>query len=380
MNKGLAKRSVQIATSGPVLIVGTGLIGTSVALALRAAGVEVYLSDPSPTSLALARDMGGGTPINDAEAVSPQLVVVAAPPDVAAECIVEALVQYPSAVVTDVASVKAQIYEQVTQEASAAELRRYVGSHPMAGRARSGSSYADSDLFYGQPWVIVPHNTADPAATLLVRNLAVDLGAIPTELSPAEHDRAVAYISHVPQIVSSLLASRLLDAPEAALGLAGQGLRDTTRIAGSDPRLWTAIIAGNTEPIAAVLEDLHLDLEAMLERLQGFLEGNNGAIGMISEVITAGNRGVNRIPGKHGQAQRRWSELEVLVPDKPGELGRLFSELGDAEINIEDLTLEHSSGKPFGLAQIMVDPAHEVTAVYELEKRGWRVISGGEPK
>lgn len=379
MSQSVARPHIPLSTPGPVLIVGTGLIGTSIGLALRAGGVDVYLSDPSPTSLALARDMGSGVPVAEVPGPSPRLVVVAAPPDVAAACVAEALERYPDAYVTDVASVKDRVSEEVAAGVPAGHARRYVGSHPMAGRARSGSSYADSDLFYGQPWVIVPHGDSAPEAALAVRNLAVDLGAVPTEMSPREHDQAVAYISHVPQIVSSLLAARLLEAPESALNLAGQGLRDTTRIAASDPRLWTAIISGNVEPIANVLEDVQHDLEALVERLRRFETGTAGAVGLISEVITAGNRGVSRIPGKHGQAQRRWSELEVLVPDKPGELGRLFSELGDASINIEDLTLEHSSGKQFGLARIMVDPAYEVRAIEELEARGWRVISSGEP-
>lgn len=379
MSIGGSRLASPLSTTGPVLVIGTGLIGTSIALALGAGGVPVYLSDPSPTSLALAVDMGGGVPLQDVESPRPQLVVVAAPPDVASDCVVCALADFPEAVVTDVASVKAAVGREVQAGADAADLSRYVGSHPMAGRARSGSSYADRDLFYGQPWVIVPGEDSDPRAILAIRNLAVDLGAIPTEMSPEEHDSAVAFISHVPQIVSSLLAARLLDAPPEALSLAGQGLRDTTRIAASDPRMWTAIIAGNAEPIARVLDGLSDDLAVVVERLSRYRDSRGtGAVGMISEVIAAGNRGVSRIPGKHGQAQRRWAELEVMVPDKPGELGRLFTELGDADINIEDLTLEHSSGKKFGLATIMVDPAFQVRAAEELEKRGWRVISGGE--
>lgn len=367
-----------LATTGPVLVVGTGLIGTSAALALRAAEIEVYLSDPSPTSLALACDMGGGLPVDSVASPQPNLVVVASPPDVAAQCVVAALQDYPGAVVTDVASVKVAVEQEVATLAEADHLPRYVGSHPMAGKARTGSTHADRDLFYGKPWVIVPGRATSAAAALVVRNLAVDLGAIPLELSPAEHDKAVAYISHVPQIVSSLLAARLLDAPAEALDLAGQGLRDTTRIAASDPRLWTAIISGNAAAIADVLDSLAGDLGAVVERLGRYRDGASGAVGLINEVMTAGNQGVSRIPGKHGEAQRRWADLEVMVPDKPGELGRLFSELGDADINIEDLTLEHSSGKRFGLANIMVDPAHQLRAVEELEQRGWRVISGGE--
>lgn len=369
----------RVATRGPVLIWGTGLIGTSVALALRAEGVDVFLHDPSPTSLALAADMGAGTPLPAAGegTVAPALIVVAAPPDVAAESVVEVLESYPSAVVTDVASVKDEVERSVAEQADEADLARYVGSHPMAGRDRSGATYAVADLFYGQPWVIVPTRWSSPEAVLAVRNLASDLGAFPLEMTPAEHDRAVAYVSHVPQLVSSLLAGRLLEAPADALSLAGQGLRDTTRIAASDPRLWTAIISGNAAQVSAVLRDLAADLGQLVESLDEYTQGTPGAVGAVSEVISAGNQGRSRIPGKHGGAQRRWGEVEVLVPDKPGELGRLFSELGDARINIEDLALEHAAGKRFGIATIMVDPADLTRSVEELELRGWRIINFG---
>lgn len=386
----MTRTSGRAATRGPVLIVGTGLIGTSIALGLRTLGVEVWLSDPSPTSQALAADMGGGTQLPDVgSGRQPALVVVAAPPDVLGRVVVDALVRYPRAIVTDVASVKDAIMEDVrtyhrVDAASGGnldqELPRYVGSHPMAGRARSGASHADGDLFYGRPWVIVPTEWSADTAVLAVRNLVVDLGGVPTELDPADHDRAVALVSHVPQLVASLLAARLAEATPEALGLAGQGLRDTTRIAASDPGLWTAIIAGNSGPIVEVLRQFEADLQRLLERLgapgtSGELPIAPGAAGAVSRVITSGNRGVERIPGKHGDTPRRWGSLEVLVPDKPGELGRLFTELGDADINIEDLTLEHSARQPVGLARVMLDPAKLDQAEEELVRRGWRVAT-----
>lgn len=385
--------SSRCATKGPVLIVGTGLIGTSIALALRSHGVTVWLSDPSPTSLALATDMGGGVPLDEVadEDGSLKMVVIAAPPDVTGGIIVDCLRRYPGAVVTDVASVKDAVVEDVAKLAVVdrtqggtleGELPRYVGSHPMAGRARSGASHADGDLFFGRPWVIVPTEFSSDSSILKVRNLAVDMGAVPSELAPREHDEAVALVSHVPQLVSSLLAARLVAAPVEALGLAGQGLRDTTRIAASDPGLWTAIIAGNAGPVVDILRSLQVDLDELVERLSepgssGNLPVARGAAGAIAKVIASGNRGVENIPGKHGDSPRRWAYLEVLVPDAAGELGRLFTELGAAGINIEDLTLEHSSRQPVGLARIMLDPARVDLAAEELETRGWRIASKG---
>lgn len=371
-----------VGTVGPVLVVGTGLLGTSLGLVLAGAGVEVLLSDSSPTSQRLAVDLGAGRPVSTMGAEEPRLVVVATPPDVAGSCVVEALRLYPGAVVTDVASVKEAVWDDVRGESRAAGdpglAARYVGSHPMAGRERSGAGAADADLFIGRPWVVVGHPTSSDEAVLAVRTLATDVGAVPLEMDARTHDHSVALVSHAPQMISSLLAARLADAPAEALGLAGQGLRDTTRIAASDPRLWTAIVAGNSGPVVEVLDALREDLDDLLSHLhaaakEGPLLG--GSVGAVARLMEAGNRGVARIPGKHGGAPQRFAEVEVLIPDRPGQLGRLFSELGEMDVNIEDLTLDHSSGRRMGLARILVDPPRALGAERELVARGWSIIA-----
>ena len=313
---------------------------------------------------------------------SPRLVVVATPPDVADRIIVESLQRFPDAIVTDVASVKdavvADVLDGLRSEGCLDAASRYVGSHPMAGRERSGAGAADADLFYGRPWVIVAHELTWPRAVLVARALATDVGAVPLEMNAGTHDHAVALVSHVPQLVSSMLAARLVDAPAQALGLAGQGLRDTARIAGSDPRLWTAILAGNAGPVASILRDLRGDLDDLLAHLDAAAELGplrGGSVGAINRVMTAGNQGVSRIPGKHGGAPSRYAEIEVLIPDEPGALGRLFSELGESGINIEDLVLEHSAGAQAGVARVMIDPAVSDRCVADLQERGWRLIT-----
>lgn len=364
-----------ISTQGPVLVIGSGLLGGSAALALRAADVDVYLQDVSPTSLALARDLGAGM-VYKPDLPEPKLVVVAVPPDVTAEVVVRALREHPQAVVTDVASVKSIIIDEVLQ--SGVDASRYVPSHPMAGRERSGAAAADRDLFIGRPWVVVNRPECDKNAVIVVRNLAVDLGATVVELDADAHDEAVAAVSHVPQLVSSLLASRLRDTPEEALVLAGQGLRDTTRIAASDPRLWTSILSGNCRPVVDVLHAFRDELDSLIDGLESgakFGFGAHGSVGAINSVISAGNEGVARIPGKHGGAPRRWAIVEVLVPDKPGELARLFADLGNVGINIEDLNMDHSAHQRVGSARIMVDPTRAREAESELEARGWRIVS-----
>jgi len=142
---------VTLATRGPVRIVGTGLLGTSVGLALTTQGVDVVLHDPSRTALALARDVGAGRPATTDDA-APEIIVVAAPPDVTADVVRAELEAFPDAIVTDVASVKGYVLAEL--RAAGADLTRYVGSHPMAGRERSGPSAAVPDLFLGRPWVI----------------------------------------------------------------------------------------------------------------------------------------------------------------------------------------------------------------------------------
>ena len=383
-----AESRASVSTRGPVLIIGTGLLGTSLALALRAAGVDVQLSDTSPTSLALARDMGAGT-LCGKDSPEPQVVVVATPPDVTANVVIAQLTAHPNAVVTDVASVKERVVAEVRARAGA-EARRYVGSHPMAGRERSGAGAADSDLFAGRPWVVVGQDSA-PEAELVIRNLAVDVGATPVRMGAAEHDAAVAAVSHMPQLIASLVAARLEELGEGALALSGQGLRDVTRIAASDPRLWSAIIVGNAGPVADLLRRIGDDLGTLIKGIEaaacepGSPEYTApgathaiapGAVGAVTDIMTRGNTGRARIPGKHGGAPRRYAEVQVLVPDSPGELGRLFSDVGAAGVNVEDFSMEHSPGQSAGLAMVSVLPAAAAHLEAALDARGWRVVVG----
>ncbi len=366
------------ATRGPVRVVGTGLLGTSVGLRLTALGVPVQLADPSRTAVALARDLGAGRPAHQDDA-PPALVVVAAPPDVTAPVVADELAAHPDAVVTDLASVKGHVLAEL--RTSGADLTRYVGSHPMAGRERSGPSAAVPDLFLGRPWVLVDPGVARPAALLAVRALAGDLGAVPVVLTAQAHDEAVAAVSHVPQLAASLVAARLRDLDDAALGLAGQGLRDVTRIAASDPALWTSILAANAAAVRAVLGDLRDDLDGVLAALAAADRPAQdpdvapGALATIARAIAAGNAGVARIPGKHGQVQRTYTALTVLVPDSPGSLARLLTEVGAAGVNLEDLQIEHAAGRPVGMATIWVLPDRAAHLTGELTARGWRLVS-----
>jgi prephenate dehydrogenase len=357
--------------SARVRIVGTGLIGTSLGIALTRAGWDVRLHDPSPTAVALARDLGAGA-VAAADDADPDLVVVAAPPDVTGAVVAAELEARPQAVVTDVASVKVAVLEDV--RARGADLRRYAGSHPMAGRERSGAVAARGDLFDGRAWVVVPSQWSSEKAVALVRDMATAAGGTVSTMSPAEHDAAVAVVSHVPQLASSLVASRLRELTDPAMALSGQGIRDVTRVAASDPQLWTQILAGNAPAVRDVLHHLRAELSEVIDALDTLVEGDGvGAREVLARVVAHGNAGHARIPGKHGAAPTAYATVTVLVPDRPGELGRLLHDVGEAGVNLEDLHLEHGLGQPFGLAEVSVLPAVAERLGEELQARGWRL-------
>ena len=353
---------------GTVRIVGAGLLGSSIGHALSARGIDVSLDDSSPSQLRLAIDYGAGRRPRDDD--DPSLIVVAVPPDVTADVIERELAQHPLAVVTDVASVKLEPLRVLRERG--VDLTHYIGSHPLAGRERGGAISARADIFVGRPWVVCRDEETSAADLALVESLALDLGATPLEMTPEDHDRAVALVSHVPQLVASLLAGRFVDAPDGSLRLAGQGVRDTTRIAASAPELWVQILGANSQPVVDVLDALAADLSSVADALRE--PEAPGARRAIADAIRRGNDGVERLPGKHGQ-NRRFEQVVVMVDDTPGQLGRLFGELGELEVNVEDLRLEHSPGAQFGLAEISVVPTAVRRAVDGLEARGWKIAS-----
>jgi prephenate dehydrogenase len=360
---------------GQVRVVGTGLLGASVGLGLRALGVDVIVHDSSPANLSLAIDYGAGRAPRDTD--NPRLIVIAVPPDVTARVIADELAAFPDALVTDVSSVKVAVLagvRAVTTASHQADVNRYVGSHPLAGRERGGPISARGDLFLGRPWVITPHDGMPAAQVGVIEDLVLDLGAVPVIMTAEQHDSSVALVSHVPQVIASLLARRLNGGNESALSLSGQGLRDTTRIASSDAELWVQILGANAAAVTAVLREYRADLDRAIETLDA--PELPGARRALAELLAGGNTGVARIPGKHGQ-DRRFSQIVVMVDDTAGELARLLTEIGHIGVNMEDLRLEHSPGQQIGLAEISVVPEAEPGLVADLEARGWRIAQVG---
>ncbi len=349
-----------------VRIVGTGLLGSSIGLGLRPLGVNVVLTDASPSSARLAEDLGAGQLASPSDV--PDLIVVCVPPDVVADVIARELAEFEHAIVTDVASVKVAARDDLA--ARGVDVSRYVGAHPLAGRERGGAVSARGDLFIGRPWVVCREPQNSQTAVRLVEDLILDLGASVVEMTADEHDRAVALVSHAPQIVSTVMAAQLRSATDASVSVAGQGVRDVTRIAASSPDLWVQILGANHEAVVEVLRGVHTDLGAVIEALDSL--DASGSRSTLAQAFSHGNEGVARLPGKHGQ-NRKFSIVTVLIDDRPGQLAHLLADIGELGINLEDLNLEHAPGAQLGTVEFSVVPEAVDRLVADLEQRGWRV-------
>ncbi|GAB3696311.1 prephenate dehydrogenase [Nocardiopsis oceani] len=371
-----------------VTVVGTGLIGTSIALALRARDVDVTLADPDPASLRLASDLGAGRPLDGAEESAPaDVAVIAAPPAVIPAVLRDAQNRGLAQVYTDAASVKASVLDEA--ERLGCDMATFVPGHPMGGREKHGPGAARADLFLGRSWALCPTGKADPGSVAAVTELARLCGADPLVLAAEAHDRAVALVSHAPHVASSAVAARLLGGDEAALTLAGQGVRDVTRVAGGDPAMWTEILTHNAAPVADVLREMAADLAATAEALRtlpgaGTDSGSDndtadadGGIEPVRDLLARGRSGQGRIPGKHGSQRRpAYTVIPVVIPDEPGALGRLFAAAATAGVNIEDVRIEHSPGLPLGVAELYVLPESVETLAAALSAGGWSVHPG----
>jgi prephenate dehydrogenase len=341
-----------------VRIVGSGLIGTSIGLGLVQAGVAVEMIDADPANQALAMDLVAGSQVTN-----PELVILALPSSRLSLVINQEYELNPQSTFMDVGSVKNDIVLEV--ETVSGLTSRFVPTHPMAGREIGGAGAARADLFQGRSWIITPSADIAPESRALVEELIEKLGATSIELSPKDHDRAVAKISHMPQITASLLAKQLAGTPAEWMELAGQGLRDTTRIAGSDESLWKEIIYSNRGELRTLLINLQNDLQRMIDSLDDPAQ--------IADLIGAGRSGKALIPGKHGGKAREYSYLPIVIDDKPGQLGAIFNECAAMDVNVEDLVIEHSPGQLSALITLALsyNDAEKLSA--HLTSIGWNV-------
>lgn len=348
---------------GPVRIIGAGLLGASLGLALRARGLDVQLEDLNPDNLRTASGLGAGVPVTGAEP-APQLVVVAVPPDHLGGVIVDALKAHPVAIVTDVGSVKSGPLATVAGHPG---VGRYCGSHPMAGTQHTGPLTASATLFEGRPWAITPHAATTDEARTVVSWLVELTGAMPLTFDPEDHDRAVARTSHVPHLMSALVAGRLADAPADHLSLSGPGVRDVTRVAGTDPGMWLQIVPANAPAILDLLGQVRTDLDL----LEAAIRSDDREA--LESVLAHGVAGTRAIPGKHGGPVRPMGAVFVHVPDHPGELARLFVDVGDAGVNVEDVRIDHDPARAGGQVELVVEVSRVEELMASLDARGWAV-------
>ena len=340
-----------------VRIVGSGLIGTSIGLGLAAKGISVEMVDIDPRSQALAQDLVGPSKEGSSE-----LVVLAAPISALSSLLDAEFALNSTSSFIDISSVKTN--PKLYVSSSKLPLHRFLPSHPMAGREVGGAESARADLFQGRPWIIDSRGV-DSDVLAHGRELISLLGGHEIEMAAEEHDRAVALVSHLPQLMSSLMAKQLQDGEEKWLELAGAGLRDTVRIAGSDPLLWKEIIAANSESLKTLLEKVKSDVDELINSLDDST--------WVEEFIAAGNAGRNRIPGKHGGIARKYTYLPVVIEDKPGQLSALFDECANAKVNVEDLSIEHSPEQLTGLITLALSQGDADVLEEHLRKKGWSV-------
>ena len=325
--------------AGRVAVVGTGLIGGSVGLALAARGFEVVGFDHDESRLSRAKQLGaiGEIALTLADAVvGADLVVVAVPVGAVADAVIEAL-DAGAAVVTDVGSVKAPVVADV-ERARPDSSARFVGGHPMAGSEQEGVDGADATLFVGSTWALTPSANTDERAYTLVLRVIRDLGADIITVTPAHHDELVALVSHVPQLAASTLmdvaSSNEADRP-TMLRLAAGGFRDMTRIAAGHPGIWPDILSTNRDAVLVALDSY---IAALLRAREIVASGAREDLLALLERARAARR---NLPVGVSMATKL-VELRVPVPDRPGVLAEVTTLAGRLGVNVVDVEIAHS--------------------------------------
>lgn len=364
-----------------LLIVGTGLIGTSVGLAVGEQ-MDVLLDDSSAAHLERAVARGAGRRWDAREPAD--LALVCAPPAATASVAAGLVVRKVAATVSQVASAQSRLQADI-ETLLGGRTSRVCGGHPVAGRERSGPDAATGRLFLDRPWVVCPSPSTAPEAAAAVVSLAEVCGAVPVTASAEEHDAAVALVSHLPQLAASALAAQLLRvAPAGALDpivLAGPGVQDTTRVAASDPNLWVDVLTRNAAQVAPLLRALTADLAAVGGALDAVAasadpdDPDPRAVALLRDLLEQGRSGRSRLPLKRG-TPLAVAEVVVSVPDTPGQLAGLLAAAAAAEVNVEDMRVEHLPGRPRGLVELLVPVADAGRAREALSSAGYEVLPG----
>jgi prephenate dehydrogenase len=343
-----------------VRVVGAGLIGTSIALALASGGVSVELHDEDQNTLDLAKDLLAP----HVKVGVPDLVIVATPPKTILSVLKKEFGNNPQATFIDVGSVKNNLVLKV--ETLTELAARFVGSHPMAGREVAGPSSAQADLFQGRAWILTPTSVTEESSIDLAKELVEALGATAYIMSAPAHDSLLARISHLPQITSTALAGAIEQLGDD-LNLSGQGLRDMTRIANSDGELWSEILLENQNEVLKAISEY----QQIIANLKDALESRDESA--LKNLFINGNKGRARVSGKHGSKPRNYSHLMIVIKDEPGALSQLFEQCAAINANIEDLSIEHSPGQLTGLITLAFSPDDALRVQDHLLSHDWKV-------
>jgi prephenate dehydrogenase len=350
-------------------VVGTGLIGASVGLAAQRAGSDVTGWDDDTSALEVAGERGAvdrATSLDEALHEA-EIALVAVPVAALPAVVHEVLDSAPATcTVTDVGSTKGSVC------AAAGDDPRFVGGHPICGAETRGPDRASADLFEGATWFLTPLAVTEPARYRSVHSLVASLGARPVAIDPAAHDRLVAVTSHLPHALANLLlnqagASRVEG--HDPLAAAGGSLRDMTRIAGANPRIWVDILLENRVALGTALAEHR----RLVEQLEAALETGNA--GFLARWIgeASGNRR-RMLETAYADAGALHS-LRVHIPDRPGVLAGIFQALGAARINVSDFDLEHLSPERGGTLTVLVTgEEHATRAASLLEEQGYGVV------
>ena len=343
-----------------IRVVGAGLIGTSIGLKMKSLGCKVEIIDIDTNSMKLAQDL-----VKSEKLSEPELIIIAVSVDANVKVVIEQINNNPNSIVCDLASVKSDLLLQVDK--LSAHPENFVSLHPMAGREVSGAENSRADLFEGRAWIGISDSLKNDENKEIIESFVSGCGGVLYWLTSKEHDETVALLSHLPQILSSLLASKLNDVDPNKLNLAGQGLRDVTRLAASDAKLWAQILTSNKDSIAPLLEDFIASLTKLQESLSSINQDQ------VAVILKRGVEGKARIPGKHGAKNRDYSFLPIVIDDKPGQLASIFNECAKVDVNIEDLSIEHSPGQETGLITLSLSAQDCEKLSEHLISKGFRV-------
>lgn len=343
-----------------VQIIGGGLIGGSISLALTKLGIAHQVADTNVNVQRILESKGDVQTSIDPDLID--LVFIAVPPDMVEQEMMTIFDRFPNAIVSDVASVK-QPYHQVV--AASGILERYVGGHPMAGREIGGAESADANLFADRIWILCT-TEQNHLALSAVEELVSKIGAIPIQMKSDEHDEVVGVLSHLPQILSSTLVNVAVS-NSGNLDVAGPAFRDMTRIASSDPFLWTQILMANE---ANVTKFLDKTIES-LTRLRGVLSTKQQDA--IFEYLNQSRQKALSLPGKHGGRANRYGEISIRVKDEPGSLAQLFVLAQKINLNIEDVYIEHVLNRPLAVIKLFINPNEIERARLLYAAEGWEL-------